>query len=53
MKQQVSQGEIFAEGRHDILTMALGTEDHPGRLKVLSPGVSVTYLGVKRTRFST
>ncbi|XP_062100003.1 uncharacterized protein LOC133805871 [Humulus lupulus] len=35
LKEKVSSGEIIAKGRNDILTQALGTPKHPGRVRAL------------------
>lgn len=35
LKKQVEEGSLVGEGNFDILTMALGTEEHPGRVRGL------------------
>jgi len=39
--EQSSQGNSVIQGRQDILTTALGTEEHPGRVRTARYGVGV------------
>jgi len=39
--EQSSQGSFVIQGRQDILTAALGTEEHPGRVRTTGYGVGV------------
>jgi len=39
--EQSSQGSFVIQGRQDILTTALGTEEHPGRVRTTGYGVGV------------
>ncbi len=36
-----TQGTFVPEGRHDILTEALGTDEHPGRVRTAGKGVGL------------
>ncbi|XP_031127883.1 uncharacterized protein LOC116029966 isoform X2 [Ipomoea triloba] len=38
LELQASQGEFVASGRHDILSVALGTDEHPGRVRGMGRG---------------
>ena len=39
--EQNSQGSFVIQGRQDILTTVLGTEEHPGRVRTAGYGVGV------------
>jgi len=39
--EQSSQGNFVSQGRRDILTTAIGTEEHPGRVRTAGLGVGV------------
>ena len=39
--EQSSQGSFDIQGRQDILTTALGTEEHPDRVRTAGYGVGV------------
>ena len=39
--EQNTQGSFLPQGRQDILTIALGTEEHPGRVRTAGYGVGV------------
>jgi len=39
--EQSTQGSFVPQGRQDILTIALGTEEHPGRVRTAGYGVGV------------
>ncbi|KAL3637997.1 hypothetical protein CASFOL_018445 [Castilleja foliolosa] len=41
LKEKASQGQISIEGREDILSLALGKDDHPGRVRAVGAGVGV------------
>ena len=41
LKEQVTKGEISIEGREDILSLALGKEEHPGRVRGVGAGVGL------------
>jgi len=53
--EQSSQGSFFPKGQYDILTVAIGIEEHPGRVRTTSLSVGVRkYIGsVSRPNFST
>ena len=39
--EQSSQGNFVSQGHRDILTIAIGTEEHPGRVRTAGFGVGV------------
>ena len=39
--EKSSQGSLVIQGRQDILTTALGTEEYPGRVRTTGYGVGV------------
>jgi len=41
LAEQSTQGSFVPQGRQDILTIALGTEEHPGRVRTDGYGVGV------------
>ncbi|KAL3627825.1 hypothetical protein CASFOL_028240 [Castilleja foliolosa] len=41
LKEKAAQGQILIEGREDILSLALGKEDHSGRVRAVGAGVRV------------
>ncbi|KAL3613354.1 Proteasome subunit beta type-3 [Castilleja foliolosa] len=41
LKEKAAQGQILLEGREDILSVALGKEDHSGRVRAVGAGVGV------------
>ncbi|CAL2230609.1 unnamed protein product [Prunus armeniaca] len=42
LKKQVSEGTLTVSGSNDVLTMALGTPEHGGRVRGVGAGVSPT-----------
>ncbi|XP_060971986.1 uncharacterized protein LOC115722053 [Cannabis sativa] len=42
LRKQLEEGTISVEGKNDILTMALGTDEHGGRVRGLGYGVTQT-----------
>ncbi|KAI5334214.1 hypothetical protein L3X38_024347 [Prunus dulcis] len=42
LKKQVSKGTLTVSGSNDVLTLALGTHEHGGRVRGLGAGVSPT-----------
>ncbi|KAM6586742.1 hypothetical protein CsatA_009347 [Cannabis sativa] len=42
IRKQVEEGTILVEGSKDILTLALGTEEHGGRVRGMGGGVTQT-----------
>ena len=38
---QASQGEFIESGRQDILSIALGTDEHPGRVRAMGRGYGI------------
>ncbi|KAL3650075.1 hypothetical protein CASFOL_006478 [Castilleja foliolosa] len=51
IKEKASQGQISLEGREDILSLALGKEDHSGRVRAIGAGVGLkTYFPDNRHR---
>ena len=53
--EQSSQGSFVPKGRDDILTVAIGTEEHLGRVRTTGFGVGVRqyFISVSRPSFST
>ena len=39
--EQSSQGSFVSLGKHDILTTAIGTKEHPGRVRTAGSGVGI------------
>ncbi|KAL3627014.1 hypothetical protein CASFOL_028377 [Castilleja foliolosa] len=51
LKEKADQGQISIEGREDILSLALGKEDHYGRVRAVGAGVGLkTYFPNDRHR---
>ncbi|CAL2255926.1 unnamed protein product [Prunus armeniaca] len=42
LKKQVPEGTLTASGSNDVLTLALGTPEHAGRVRGVGVGVSPT-----------
>ncbi|KAI5316295.1 hypothetical protein L3X38_036002 [Prunus dulcis] len=42
LKKQVSEGTLTVSGSNDVLTLALGTPEHGGRVRGVGAGVSPT-----------
>ena len=46
MKQQATEGTFVSHGQHDILTVATGKTEHPGRVRAAGRGHSIrSYFG--------
>ena len=41
MEDHASQGSFVAYGRQDVLTVAIGRPEHPGRVHVVGVGVTI------------
>ena len=41
LEEQASQGSFVAHGRQDVLTVAIGWPEHPGRVRVVGAGVMI------------
>ncbi|KAL5193879.1 hypothetical protein HKD37_20G056032 [Glycine soja] len=55
LDEQASQGSFIPHGRQDILTVAIGRPEHPGRVRAVGAGVTIKqYFGsVSRTSRSS
>ncbi|KAM6562339.1 hypothetical protein CsatB_022337 [Cannabis sativa] len=42
LKEKVSSGEVVVKGRDDILTLALGTPEHPGRVRAAGSSATIS-----------
>ena len=51
LEEQSRQGSIVPSGRDDILNMAIGRPEHPGRVRGAGTGVTITqYFGPSSRR---
>ncbi|KAH1262544.1 hypothetical protein GmHk_02G005142 [Glycine max] len=41
LEEQTSQGSFVAHGRQEVLTVAIGRPEHPGRVRVAGAGVTI------------
>ncbi|XP_062086453.1 uncharacterized protein LOC133792561 [Humulus lupulus] len=53
LKEKVSSGEIIAKGRNDILTQALGTPEHPRRVRALGSFAKISSVFGRKPKIAT
>ncbi|XP_062079615.1 uncharacterized protein LOC133784150 [Humulus lupulus] len=53
LKEKVCSGEIIAKGRNDILTQALGTPEHPGRVRALGSFAKISSVFGRKPKITT